>query len=212
MIYGIERLAAHRQNQRRLFISGNRTRQYRIKNKDGQYEEAVAQCSKTCRSITQNRKSCKVITNYFINWFRTKESKNQTLNFKIFNEQEVDDTDKILEGWKDYFSELYSTNNSATFELEKLELVKLQNEILENSEKDGTPIEMATLEEIQTVIKKLKTGKSPDSSGISAEHFRYSPEEVMQFLVSIVNKIFEELDIPESTTYGTHSNTSLETE
>ena len=39
----------------------------------------------------------------------------------------------------------------------------------ENSEKDGTPIEMATLEEIQTVIKKLKTGKSPDSSGISAE-------------------------------------------
>jgi hypothetical protein len=74
---------------------------------------------------------------------------------------------------------LYSTNNSATFELEKLELVKLQNEILENSEKDGTPIEMATLEEIQTVIKKLKTGKSSDSSVISAEHFRYSPEEVM---------------------------------
>jgi hypothetical protein len=35
---------------------------------------------------------------------------------------------------------------------------------------------MATLEEIQTVIKKLKTGKSPDSSGISAEHFRYTPE------------------------------------
>jgi hypothetical protein len=95
---------------------------------------------------------------------------------------------------------LYSTNNSTTFELEKLELVKLQNEILENSEKDGTPIEIATLEEIQTVIKKLKTGKSPDSSGISAEHFRYSPDEVMQYLV---NKIFEELDIPESTKYGT---------
>jgi hypothetical protein len=71
----------------------------------------------------------------------------------IFNEQEVDDTDKILEGWKDYFSELYSTNNSTTFELEKVELVKLQNEILENSEKNGTPIEMATLEEIQTVIR-----------------------------------------------------------
>ena len=80
---------------------------------------------------------------------------------------------------------MYSTNNSATFELEKLELVKLQDEIqnvLENSEKDGTPIEMATLEEIQTVIKKLKTGKSPDSSVISVEHFLYSLEEVIQFL------------------------------
>ena len=76
-------------------------------------------------------------------------------------------TDQILEGWKDYFSELYSTNNSATFDLEKLELVKLQNEILENSEKDGTPMEMATLEEIQTVIKKLKTGKSPDTFDIA---------------------------------------------
>jgi len=125
------------------------------------------------------------------------------VDFMIFNEQEVDDTDKILEGWKDYFSELYSTNNSATFELEKLELVKLQNEILENSEKDGTPIEMATLEEIQTVIKKLKTGQSPDSSGISTEHFRYSPDEVIQFLVTIVNKIFEELDITETTKYST---------
>ena len=62
---------------------------------------------------------------------------------------------------------------------------------------------MATLEEIQTVIKKLKTGKSSDSSGISAEHFRYSPDEIMQFLVTIVNKIFEELDIPESSKYGT---------
>jgi hypothetical protein len=28
-------------------------------------------------------------------------------------------------------------------------------------------------------------------------------DEVMQFLVTIVNKIFEELDIPESTKYGT---------
>ena len=37
----------------------------------------------------------------------------------------------------------------------------------------------------------------------TAEHFRYSPDEVMQFLVTIVNKIFEELDIPETTTYGT---------
>jgi hypothetical protein len=36
--------------------------------------------------------------------------------------------------------------------------------MLENSEKDGTPIEMATLEEIQTVIKKLKTGKSTSLS------------------------------------------------
>ena len=42
MVYGIERLVAHRQNQRRLFISGNRKRTIRIKNKDGQYEEAVA--------------------------------------------------------------------------------------------------------------------------------------------------------------------------
>jgi hypothetical protein len=33
----------------------------------------------------------------------------------IFNEQEVDDTDKIIEGWKDYFSELYSTGKYHQF-------------------------------------------------------------------------------------------------
>jgi hypothetical protein len=47
------------------------------------------------------------------------------VDFMIFNEQEVDDTNKILEGWKDYFSELYSTNNSATFELEKTGVSKI---------------------------------------------------------------------------------------
>jgi hypothetical protein len=56
---------------------------------------------------------------------------------------------------------------------------------LENSEKDGTPIEMATLEQIQTVIKKLKTGKSPDSSGISAEQDCGA----VNIKVSIFNKI-----------------------
>jgi hypothetical protein len=32
------------------------------------------------------------------------------VDFMIFNEQEVDDTDKILECWKDYFSELLFKN------------------------------------------------------------------------------------------------------
>jgi hypothetical protein len=49
----------------------------------------------------------------------------------------------------------------------------------------------------------LESGDFPVLSFFITEHFLYSPDEVMQFLVTIVNKIFEELDIPESTKYGT---------
>ena len=42
----------------------------------------------------------------------------------------------------------------------------------------------------------MKTGKSADESGICSEHFKFSPEEVIPYIVFIINKIFDELDVP----------------
>jgi hypothetical protein len=43
----------------------------------------------------------------------------------------------------------------------------------------------------------MKTGKSADSNGICAEHFKYGVDEIVPVIVNIINKIFKDLDIPE---------------
>jgi hypothetical protein len=46
----------------------------------------------------------------------------------------------------------------------------------------------------------MKTGKSADSNGICAEHFKYGADEIVPVIVNIINKIFRDLDIPVVTT------------
>ena len=48
----------------------------------------------------------------------------------------------------------------------------------------------------------MKTGKSADENGICSEHFKYSPEEVIPFIVFIMNKIFDDLDVPKKLKSG----------
>lgn len=40
----------------------------------------------------------------------------------------------------------------------------------------------------------MKTGKSADSNGICAEHFKYGADEIVPVIANIINKIFRDLD------------------
>ena len=79
----------------------------------------------------------------------------------------------------------------------KLELANIQNVITEDLERDSVPIEKVSEEEVIKAIEKMKTGKSADSNGICAEHFKYGADEIVPVIVNIINKIFRDLDIPE---------------
>ncbi|CAC5387640.1 unnamed protein product [Mytilus coruscus] len=52
------------------------------------------------------------------------------------------------------------------------------------------------------VVKALKTGKSPGPDGLSAEHFKLMPEELLTYIVNIVNLIFKDKDLPQETKEG----------
>ncbi|CAG2257430.1 unnamed protein product [Mytilus edulis] len=56
------------------------------------------------------------------------------------------------------------------------------------------PIERATVDEVQSSICKMKTEKSPDVNGI---------EEIIPYIVFIINLIFDNLDVPEKMKSGT---------
>ncbi|CAC5418331.1 unnamed protein product [Mytilus coruscus] len=122
----------------------------------------------------------------------------------VFNKNAIDDPEKISDGWRDYFLELFNYVIENKIDAEKLILEKIQNEIIESIEKENLqPIERATVDEVQSSICKMKTGKSPDVNGISSEHFKYGPEEIVPFIVFIINLIFDNLDVPEKIKSGT---------
>jgi hypothetical protein len=57
-------------------------------------------------------------------------------------------------------------------------------------------------EEIQQTVRKLKTGKSPGPDGISAEHLKHMPSELIPYLINIINLIFMEKDVPQGVKEG----------
>ncbi|VDI15594.1 Hypothetical predicted protein [Mytilus galloprovincialis] len=116
----------------------------------------------------------------------------------VFNKNALENPEEISDGWRDYFSELFNNDIENEIGAEKLHLVKIQNEIIEFIEKENLqPIERATVDEVTSSICKMKTGKSPDVNGISSEHFKYGPEEIIPYIVFIINLIFDNLDVPE---------------
>jgi hypothetical protein len=51
-------------------------------------------------------------------------------------------------------------------------------------------------------VRKLKTGKSPGPDGISAEHLKHMPSELIPYLINIINLIFMEKDVPQGVKEG----------
>jgi hypothetical protein len=100
------------------------------------------------------------------------------------------------------FYRLVGNSDQGNFDTEKPELAKIQNVIIEDLERDSVPIEKVSEEEVIKVIQKMKTGKSADSNGICAEHFKYGADEIVPVIVNIINKIFRDLDIPEKLKNG----------
>ncbi|CAC5421226.1 unnamed protein product [Mytilus coruscus] len=57
-------------------------------------------------------------------------------------------------------------------------------------------IENTNQEEVQNILSKLKSGKSHGPNGLSADHFKYMPDELLPFLIDIINSVFEDKDVP----------------
>ena len=48
---------------------------------------------------------------------------------------------------------------------------------------------MFTVPEVETSIRKLNSGKSPDEYGLCAEHFKYGKDIVSEYITPLFNQI-----------------------
>ena len=129
-----------------------------------------------------------------------------TTDVMVFNDKEENDPENILKGWNNYFEHLHKCVNEVIqhkFCTEKFEFAKVQNYIIEQLEVEmNEEIDNTNEEEIQQTVRKLKTGKSPGTDGISAEHLKHMPSELIPYLINIINLIFMEKDVPQGVKEG----------
>ena len=76
--------------------------------------------------------------------------------------------------------------------LEKYNFPKLNHEEIENLNRPNTGTE------IETVIRNLPTNKSPGPDGFTAEFYRKFREELTPILLKLLQKIAEEVKLPNS--------------
>jgi len=128
-----------------------------------------------------------------------KNNRNTTTDIMIFNGIEESNPAHILDGWKNYFEELYSCDESniqQNFKTKKLKL-EIQNEIIENLEREkNEEIVNITNDNVIATIRRLKSRKSPGPDGLSSEHLKYMPEELVPYITNIINLMFKTVDVP----------------
>ena len=109
----------------------------------------------------------------------------------------------IMEAWRIHFENLATPNlDEDKFDLEQNSLCTIQNDIIAEVIANKVKIPPATEAEVKQAIRKLNNGKADDENGIQAEHFKFANAELATEICSIINQIFEELNIPDTLKIG----------
>ena len=119
-----------------------------------------------------------------------------------FDSQTLKDPDSIVDGWKNYFAQLYSQSENADFdETFKVEIDQfVSNIITENDHTNrGAPILTQRLmeDELVAVMKVLPFRKSPSYDNITYEHVVYGGEYLKQCLLQLFQRFLETGTVPE---------------
>ena len=106
------------------------------------------------------------------------------------------DTTKIQRIVRNYYEELYARKFENLDETDKfLEIYNLPQLNEEEAQSLNKPV---TPDEIETVIKKLPTHKSPGADGFTGEFYKAFKEELTPILHRLFQKIQEDGTLPKS--------------
>ena len=128
------------------------------------------------------------------------ESTNFT-NPLIINDDKLTDPDEICSGFKDHFCKLADNLSTEGFSsIEETASIRLPiiHDLCKNGE-NATPVEV---DEVKKLIISFKNGKSQDPSHITAEHLKYTGENMLLLLTNIINYMLTSTYIPDELMRG----------
>ena len=100
----------------------------------------------------------------------------------------------ILDGFREHFQALATPNDVPGFDKTYGDLV--QSELLEIMElchglSDKQQRKCVSREQVEKAIAKLNRGKAADYYGVTAEHFQFGGEELLQTTTQIINSLYK---------------------
>ena len=111
------------------------------------------------------------------------------LNELVVNGEHLSDPDMIRQGWADYFKTLATPIENENFDENYKAHIELRKHLIQNvCENDKTETEISS-GDVQKVISSMKKNKAADKEGLTAEHFKYGGESLVQTVTDAVKDI-----------------------
>ena len=109
----------------------------------------------------------------------------------------------VLSGWFDHFKTLSSATEDPSFDQDYHHLVSMDaDEIDDICRAQGPLASQVSKEEVRKAIEELNRGKAADALGITAEHFVYAEDSIIDSLCLLLNKLFETGEVTDTMKIG----------
>ena len=115
----------------------------------------------------------------------------------VVNGKTLASPEEIVEGWSTHFETLGTPKQDCRYDNAFLQAASTEIEIInETVSTSGDIITPATPDEVKMAVKKLNRNKAADHLGLTAEHFKYGGQSLLQTIEDLVNTIFQQRRIP----------------
>ena len=119
-----------------------------------------------------------------------RKSSNTQLHTLVVGSKECETQDQIREGWATHFQQLATPLENPRFDQSYKQLVDADIEAIENlCKEECSPMEPVTESEVATALKRLNNNKAVNIMGLTSEHFKIAGQEIIEFLVCLLNYI-----------------------
>ncbi len=136
-------------------------------------------------------------TAYFFNLEKTRQNRNTIKKIKNNNGKIVFSDEEILKAGTDFYTILFKTRNIPQHEIDEyLKQVELENKLNEGQKKMCD--EEITESEFYTVIKNLKTEKSPGCDGLTPEFYKHFWPVIKNLYMKMIKETQEKGELPYS--------------
>ena len=151
--------------------------------------------SKKYREITMAHTSDKALFHKLID--RQRQVGRAKLCELVIDDIHVSGSEKIRQGWADYFEKLATPDVDENFDVKYKKHVELRKFLIQNEcEKNPGEMETVSSSDVKNVISSLKNKKAADKDGLTAEHFKYGGKILLESVAKVVNCIINSGELP----------------
>ena len=108
---------------------------------------------------------------------------------------DMEDNNSQTNSWANYFEKLATPSPNPLFDEEYEQHLEFMHLLLTRS-RDNKTLQPMTTQELAKYISELKSGKSPDIYGVTAEHIKAAGPAMLDVLLNICNKAIETGALP----------------